>query len=121
MASRLPGFHGLFGSRARTSSSLSSKQAQLSRVDTAEITPAVIEAQEQASYAISKQLSHKFSGGSAGPSTQDKKKKKKKKEKKVKPTEVEVKKKKLTKEQKKQIRKDRTEMKRMGGLLSTFL
>ena len=72
MATRPPGFHGLFGSRARPSS-LTSNQSRLSRVDSAEITPALIEAQEQASHAISRKLDHLFSGG--GVAIESKKKK----------------------------------------------
>ena len=64
MATRHPGFHGLFGSRARPSQL--SSQARLSLVDTAVLTPAVIEAQEQAGHEASRKLDHLFSGGSAG-------------------------------------------------------
>ena len=127
MASRPPGFHGLFGSRARPSP-LTSNQSILSRVDSSEITPEMLKEQEQASHVISRKLDFKFSGGAAELKkikkirNKDKKKEKKPVAEKSVPKQVEVKnknkkkKKKLTEDQKKTLAENKAQLNKMRTL-----
>ena len=79
-------------------------------MDTAEITPALIEAQEQASHAISRKLDHLFSGGGTAQSKKIKsstRKRKKPTKPKPKPKKAAPKKKKVQKRKKKPAPKNK--------------